>query len=154
MRYPTTVLLSRLSRAFSKLVWDSILQVKSPSGGEESGEEDEETSSSSEDEARLYVFAHLGLPHTYQVVSESTNHTLSFVQDSDFDPAPDSQFLETLLKIKRQDSKVYDPSHDFFVEPGHAADGDGGSNSAGRTAKRKASKPVYLRQVVAEQVCV
>lgn len=68
------------------------------------------------------------------------------IQDEDPAEEINGEFLETLLKIRSRDATIYEKDAVFFG-------GGGGPDSGGEELpKVKKQKPIYLRQVIAEQV--
>lgn len=68
-------------------------------------------------------------------------------QDDGYIPnTVEKQIFETMVKIRRRDSSIYDSNKHFFAESSH-------NNNAGEAAKKtKASKPMLLKDVIAQQV--
>lgn len=61
----------------------------------------------------------------------------------------EKQIFETMLKIRKRDSSIYDSNKHFFAEAG----GSDQPSQGGRPVKSdKASKPMLLKDVIAQQV--
>ena len=73
-------------------------------------------------------------------------------EEEDLDIASDAAFVEALNKLRRKEPSIYDPSTRLFVEP--ESDDAGGENDAegeGGKAQKKTQKPLYLKDLVAQQ---
>ena len=69
--------------------------------------------------------------------------------------ALDDRFLETLLKIRRRDPSIYEPGAKLLADADDDEDEDGGDEQQPAKSKQaagKAKKPVYLREVQAQQL--
>jgi hypothetical protein len=72
------------------------------------------------------------------------------VQDDGYIPnAVEKQIFETMLKIRKRDSSIYDSKKHFFAD---ASDDDQPRQDGRATKKSKASKPMLLKDVIAQQV--
>ena len=61
----------------------------------------------------------------------------------------EKQIFETLVKIRQRDSSIYDSNTHFFKEP---ADPDSLDGTGSEVQSKKASKPMRLKDVIAQQV--
>jgi hypothetical protein len=72
------------------------------------------------------------------------------VQDDGYIPnAVEKQIFETMLKIRKRDSSIYDSKKHFFAD---ASDDEQPRQDGKATKKSKASKPMLLKDVIAQQV--
>lgn len=72
------------------------------------------------------------------------------LQDDGYIPnAVEKQIFETMLKIRKRDSSIYDSKKHFFAD---ASDDDQARQDGKATKKSKASKPMLLKDVIAQQV--
>ena len=72
------------------------------------------------------------------------------LQDDGYIPnAVEKQIFETMLKIRNRDSSIYDSHKQFFAD---ASDDDQSRQDSKATKKSKASKPMLLKDVIAQQV--
>ena len=72
------------------------------------------------------------------------------LQDDGYIPnAVEKQIFETMLKIRNRDSSIYDSKKAFFAD---ASDDDQPRQDGKATMKSKASKPMLLKDVIAQQV--
>lgn len=62
--------------------------------------------------------------------------------------AVEKQIFETMLKIRNRDSSIYDSHKQFFAD---ASDDDQSRQDSKATMKSKASKPMLLKDVIAQQ---
>ena len=68
-----------------------------------------------------------------------------YQDDGHIPTAVEKQIFETMLKIRKRDSSIYDSNKHFFTE----AD-TGGQPNAAKAAKQ--TKPMLLKDVIAQQV--
>lgn len=61
----------------------------------------------------------------------------------------EKQIFETMVKIRQRDSSIYDSNKHFFTE---SADIDKPGHTGAAPEGRKASKPMMLKDVIAQQV--
>ena len=61
----------------------------------------------------------------------------------------EKQIFETMVKIRERDSSIYDSNKHFFAE---SADPDKPGYTGPAAESRKASKPMMLKDVIAQQV--
>ena len=71
------------------------------------------------------------------------------MQDDGYIPnTVEKQIFETLAKIRQRDSSIYDSKKHFFKEP---ADSNSHGGTASASLIKKASKPMRLKDVIAQQ---
>ncbi len=71
-------------------------------------------------------------------------------QDDGYIPnTVEKQIFETMVKIRKRDSSIYDSNKHFFADPSDIEKPDQASRDA---KKSKASKPMLLKDVIAQQV--
>lgn len=98
-----------------------------------------------------------GLPTARQVTARLTlvcTADVLYVQDDgDIPEEVEAKILDTLLRIRSQDPTIYQKDVQFFKEE----DGDelGEQETDGKPGLRatKAAKPLYLKDMIAKQVC-
>lgn len=66
--------------------------------------------------------------------------------------ALDDRFLETLLKIRRRDPSIYEPGAKLLADDDDEEEGEDEDRPAKGKPAGKAKKPVYLREVQAQQL--
>ena len=75
---------------------------------------------------------------------------MSVIQDDGHIPgALEKQIFETLAKIRKRDRSIYDSSQHFFAEANEQAEE---APAEHETKAKKAKKPMYLKDVIAQQV--
>ena len=75
---------------------------------------------------------------------------MSMIQDDGHIPgAVEKQIFETLAKIRKRDRSIYDSSQHFFADANEQAEE---APAEHETKAKKAKKPMYLKDVIAQQV--
>ena len=70
-------------------------------------------------------------------------------QDDGYIPSNmEKQIFETMAKIRKRDSSIYDSSKHFFAEAPEVTD----QQQASRGGKKNKEKPMLLKDVIAQQV--
>ncbi|KAL0049758.1 hypothetical protein WJX82_009349 [Trebouxia sp. C0006] len=84
-----------------------------------------------------------------QQPSEPEEESSEEDEDDGYIPnAVEKQIFETMLKIRKRDSSIYDSKKHFFAD---ASDDDQPRQDGRATKKSKASKPMLLKDVIAQQ---